>query len=44
MLLNLPGIAGASIMGDGTVVPIVDMQELLQNACIGGIHSRNAAV
>lgn len=27
--LNIPGIAGASIMGDGTVVPILDIQELL---------------
>jgi len=44
MLLNLPGIAGASIMGDGTVVPIVDIQELLQNAGVSGVHSKNAVV
>jgi len=43
MLLNVPGIAGASIMGDGTVVPIVDIQELLQYAGVGGVHSRNVA-
>ena len=27
--MNLRGIAGASIMGDGSVVPIIDIQELL---------------
>jgi len=42
--LDIPGIAGASIMGDGTVVPILDIQELLHKLETGERLSHSSAV